>query len=221
MADSYTLDVQQRTILGKQVRQLRRNNLIPAVVYGAGGQPLSISCPRRPLEILLSKAGGTHIVTLNIIDGQPQSALVREVHRHPIRRDLIHVDFLRVDLLRKLRAEVPLLFVGLPKLGVDLTLAQFMTVVEVECLPKDIPDHIEVNISGLASGGDHVTVADLPNFEGVTYVTDSSDVIVRLDFTTANAADVAADAALAAAATPEPELAKPKGKKEDEDDAKK
>ncbi len=215
MADTYSLDVQNRHVTGKQVRQLRRDNLVPAVIYGAGGQALNISCPRRPLEILLSKAGGTHLVTLNV-EGKAENALVREVQRHSIRRDLIHIDFLRVDLTKKLKTEVPLLLVGEPKLGADLTLAHYITQIEVECLPTDIPDHIEVSLANLTVAGDQVTVSDLPQIANVTYLAEPSDVIARLETASApTAEDEAAD--LAAAAAAEPEIASTKGKKEEDE----
>src|SRR5579864_7804492 len=115
MADPFALDVQARHVTGKQVRQLLRDGLIPAVIYGAGGQALSLSCPRRPLEILLSKAGGTNVVKL-AWDGREENALVRNVQRHPVYRSLIHVDFLRVDLTKKLKTEVPIVLINTPKL---------------------------------------------------------------------------------------------------------
>ncbi len=211
MAETYSLDVQHRSVVGKQVRQLRRDNLIPAVVYGAGGQPVIVSCPRRPLEILLAKAGGTHVIELNVAGSGTENALVREVVRDPIRRDIQHVDFLRIDLNKKLRTEVPIRFVGSPKLGADLTLAEYMTQIEVECFPKDIPDHLEVNVGNLNGAGASVSVKDLPAIEGVVYLAELNDVIVRLEQT-----NVKDDAAEVAAATPEPELSKTKGKKEEE-----
>ncbi len=214
MAETYALDVQDRHVTGKQVRQLRRDNLIPAVVYGAGGESLTIACPRRPLEILLTRASGTHVISLNV-DGKLENVLVRDVQRHAIRRELVHVDFLRVDLTKKLRAEVPLVLTGEPKLSADLTMAHYMTQIEVECLPASIPDHIEVSLAHLVRAGDQVTVGDLAAIADVTFVADPHDVIARLELATGaqTAADDAADAALAA----EPEIVSTKGKKEEDE----
>jgi len=211
MSESYILDAHNRTVTGKQVKTLRTNNLIPAVVYGAGGPAINISCPRRPLEILLTKAGGTHLIKLNI-DGRAENALVRDVQRHSIRRDLIHIDFLRVDLTKKLRTEVPLLLVGGDlKLGADLTLAHYMTQIEVESLPGEIPDHIEVSMVNMLTAGSQITVADLPRIPNVEYLADPSDVIVRLEAATGSTAD-ADEAGIVA----EPEISSAKGKKEEE-----
>ncbi len=123
MADVFSLEAQARTVIGKQVKALRRQDLIPAVIYGAGSQPIHVSCPRRPLEITLQKAGGTHLINV-LVDGSTYTALAREVQRDKVRRTILHVDFLRVDLSKKLRTEVPVVFVGEPKLSSDLQLSQ-------------------------------------------------------------------------------------------------
>ncbi len=214
MAETFALDVQARHVVGKQVRQLRQTDLIPAVIYGAGGQALNVSCPRRPLEIMLSKAGGRHLVKLNI-DGQEENVLVRAVQRHPVRRNLVHVDFLRVDLSKKLRTEIPLHLNNAVKLSLELTLAHYMTQIEVECLPSDIPDRIEVDLSQLKALGDQITVASLPTSASLSYLADPSDVIARIE-ASSSGADTEAEAAAEAAASAEPELASTKGKKEDE-----
>src|SRR5579859_1117044 len=160
MAEQYSLDAQQRTVIGKQVKALRRQDLIPAVIYGAGGESIHISCVRRPLEVVLQKAGGTHLVNVSI-DGETHTALVREVQRDSVKRNILHVDFMRVDLSRRLHAEVPLVLKGDPKLPSDLQLLHVLTAIEVECLPTDIPDHIEVDLSGLTTQGSQITVGDL------------------------------------------------------------
>src|SRR5579859_6512071 len=116
MAEQYSLEVQPRTVIGKQVKALRRANLVPGIIYGVGGDPINISCPYRPLEIVLSKAGGTHLVYVSV-DGATHTALVRAVQRDTIKRTLMHVDFMRVDLKVKLRANVPLTFHGAVKLA--------------------------------------------------------------------------------------------------------
>ncbi|MHB8627488.1 MAG: 50S ribosomal protein L25 [Aggregatilineales bacterium] len=214
MADTYALDVQARHVTGKQVRQLRRDDLVPAVIYGAGGQALSLSCPRRPLEILLGKAGGTNVIKLTL-EGHEENALVRNVQRHPVRRSLIHVDFLRVDLTKKLKTEVPIVLINLPKLAAEFTMSHYMTQIEVECLPGDIPDRIEVDLSGLRNPGDQLTVGQLPTTAKVTYLADPSDVIARVEAAaTGGAEEVEAEVVEPTAA--EPELSTAKGKKEEE-----
>jgi len=208
MAETYLLDAQPRTVLGKQVKALRRQDLVPGVIYGAGGQPVHISCQRRPLEIVLQKAGGTHVIAVSV-DGTTHNAIVREVQRDKIKRTVLHIDFLRVDLTKKIRTEVPLLLVGEPKLAAELRLDHLLQQIEVECLPTDIPDHVEVVLAKLAKIGDQITVGDLPAIEGVHVMTDPHDVIARIESQTGATGDD--DAAEGGAA--EPEVIE-KGKKE-------
>ena len=212
MADTYSLEAQQRTVIGKHVKKLRRQDLIPAVVYGAGGPPVHVTCPRRPLEITLKNAGGTHLINLSV-EGTIHNVLVREVQRDPVKRSILHIDFLRVDLKKKLRTEIPVVFVGQPKLSSELQIQQNVQFVEVESLPTDIPEHIEVNIAGLLVQGDQITIADLPAIPNVEILSDPHEVLVRVEALAAQTEEEVAAEAVAAA---EPEVVE-KGKKEEEE----
>lgn len=213
MAEQYTLDAQPRTVIGKHVRKLRREQLVPAVIYGAGAGPVHVSCSYRPLEIVLQKAGGTHLINV-VVDGQTHNALVREVQRDKVKRTILHVDFLRVDLSKKIRAEVPLHLVGEPRLGNDRQMTHNINSIEVECLPTDIPDHIDVEISGLTAIGAQITVGDLKGFENVAFLSDPHEVIARVDSLLAAGTDE--DLAAETAGPAEPEVIE-KGKKEEEE----
>ncbi len=214
MAEQFSLEAQPRTVIGKQVKALRRQDLIPAVIYGAGGTPVHVSCPRRPLEIVLSKAGGTHLINV-MVDGATHNALVREVQRDKVKRSILHVDFMRVDLTKKLRTEVPILLKGEPKLASDLQLTHNVTSVAVECLPTDIPDHVEISVQELTTLGAQITVADLPQIEGVHYLSDPHEIIARIDTLSASTKEEEVPVEAVAAAT-EPEVIE-KGKKEEEE----
>lgn len=214
MADTYTLEAQRRTVTGKHVKYLRRQDLVPAVIYGAGSEPVSISCARRTLEIVLANAGSTHLIEVSV-EGAPHNTLVREVQRDKIRRDIMHVDFLQVDLTKLLRTDVQIVLIHAPKLAADLMLAQNLLSVEVECLPTNIPDHVELDISSLLTPGARLTVADLPPLPNVTILGDPAEVIVRVETLAAEEVD---EAAVAVEAAPgEPEVVE-KGKKEEEEE---
>ncbi|HVO41827.1 MAG TPA: 50S ribosomal protein L25, partial [Aggregatilineales bacterium] len=213
MAESYTLEAQSRTVVGKQVKALRRQELVPGVIYGAGQDPVNISCPRRPLEIVLQKASGTHVIAVSVGDTL-HNAIVREVQRDKIKRTILHVDFLRVDLTKKIKAVVPLVFVGEPKLAADLLLDHLLQSVEIESLPTDIPDHIDVNIANLAKSGDQITVGDLTSIENVQILSDSHDVIARIEMQAAEPVEEEV-VEVVEGATAEPEVIE-KGKKEEE-----
>lgn len=213
MADTYTLEAQPRTVTGKHVKYLRRQDLVPAVIYGAGSEPVSISCVRRTLEIVLAKAGSTHLIEVSV-EGASHNTLVREVQRDKIRRDIMHVDFLQVDLTKLLRTEVQILLVHPPKLGADLMLAQNLLTVEIECLPTNIPEHVELDISGLVAPGARLTVADLPALPNVAILSDPAEVIVRVETL---AAEEVEEVAAAEGGPAEPEVVE-KGKKEEEEE---
>ena len=203
MAEQFSLDAQPRTVIGKQVKALRRQALVPAVIYGAGEEPVHISCPYRPLEIALRKAGGTHLINV-AVNGTTHNAIVREVQRDKIKRTILHVDFMRVDLTKKLRTAVPLVLVNIPKLSNELQLTHNITSVEVECLPTDIPEHIEVNVANLNALGDQLILSDLPVPHGVEFLSDPHEVIARVDSIVSGGTEE--DLAPEASATSEPEV---------------
>ena len=212
MAEQYTLEAQPRTVTGKQVKALRRDNLVPGVIYGAGGAPTSVMCAYRPLEIVLKKAGGTHLINVTV-EGATHTALVREVQRDKIKRTIMHVDFMRVDLTKKIRVEVPLVIVNEVKLSSDIQLAHNVTSISVICLPTDIPDHIEVDVHNLTTAGAQITVGDLPRIGSVDFLSDPHEVVARIDSLAAVAAE---DEVVAEVSSTEPEVME-KGKKEEED----
>jgi len=215
MAEQYSLEVQPRTVIGKHVKYLRRENLVPGIIYGVGGDPVNVSCPYRALEIVLQKAGGTHLVNVTV-EGSTHNALVRAVQRDKIKRTILHVDFLRVDLSRKRRTSVPLVFINAPKLASDLQLTHNLQSVEVESLPTDIPDHINVDLSRLAALGDQMTAADLTVAQGVEIVSDPHEVLARIEAMAAAEPEEELAVEETATATSEPEVIE-KGKKEEEE----
>jgi large subunit ribosomal protein L25 len=214
MADVYSLEAQARTVIGKQVKALRRQDLIPAVIYGSGGAPVHLSCPRRALEITLQKAGGTHLIEVTV-DGTTHVALARQVQRDKVKRNILHVDFLRVDLTKKLRTEIPVVFVGEPKLAADVQLSENVLSVTVECLPTDIPENITVDVSNLSAPGEQITVGDLPKIPNVDIIMDPNEVLVRVEQLAAEVEEEAAPVAETAVPA-EPEVVE-KGKKEEEE----
>jgi large subunit ribosomal protein L25 len=216
MAEVYSLEAQARTVIGKHVKALRRQDLIPAVIYGAGSVPVHISCPRRPLEIVLARAGGTHLINV-VVEGATHNALVREVQRDKVKRNILHVDFMRVDLTKKLRTEVPVVFVGEPKLASELMLTHNIQSIQVECLPTDIPDHISVDMTNLTTLGAQIAVADLPRIANVEYLADPHEVLVRVDAQAAAEPEEVVVEEAAAAVPAEPEVIE-KGKKEEEEE---
>lgn len=189
------LRAQPRSLIGRKVRQLRRQGLVPAVVYGRNSPTLAIQVEENALERVLRRAGFTHLINLQIENGgSPASemVLVREVQRHPIRRNLLHVDFYRVVMTEKLRVEVPIRLVGeAPVVAAGATLIQNLDAIEVECLPADIPEVIQVDVSGLTDASQSISVADLVIPPKVTVLSDPKALVVSVTYAAGEEAEEA------------------------------
>jgi large subunit ribosomal protein L25 len=206
VTETLTLEAMPRMVRGKQVRALRREKLIPAVIYGLGN-PVIITVPYRPLEVALQKAGSTRLINVTV-DGQVHNTLVREVQRTQLKREIMHVDFLSVDLTKKLRVEVSVHVINVPKLDDQLFISHDLATITVECLPSNIPSMLELNGKSLSRLDARLTVADLPKLEGVEYLDDPTAVVARVASTAAVEETEEEGAA-------EPEVIE-KGKKEEE-----
>jgi large subunit ribosomal protein L25 len=155
-----------RDKLGKEhAKKFRRKGIIPAVVYGAGTSPLPLEVEAKSFHALLRGGLGENvIITLNIDDQKngDKKVLIREVQRDPVWGDILHVDFQQISLSKKLTIKVPVHLIGIP-MGVqqDGGILQYvLRELEVECLPTDIPEKIEVDVSNLKIG-DSIHVGDI------------------------------------------------------------
>jgi large subunit ribosomal protein L25 len=154
MSNEFTLNAQPRDGHGKSAtRRLRRAGLVPAVVYGADKDPVSVALEYRVVkQNLAQEAFFSHILTLNV-DGATERVILRDVQRHPASSSVTHMDLQRVSEDEEIRVRVPLHFLGEDKApGVRLehgVVGHMLTEVEVSCLPKDLPEYIDVDISGL------------------------------------------------------------------------
>jgi len=182
-AEQVELTAEKRAVLGKQVKQLRWQGWVPGVMYGHGFDPVPLQFEARSLGRVLSSVGGSQLIRI-MVKGQkqPEMALVREVQRDCIRGTLLHVDFYRVMMTERLTAEVPLVIVGESpvveqKEGI---LLHGISTIEVECLPGDLVDVIEVDLSDLVEVDQALHVRDLAVPAGIEVLTDPDEVIVHL-----------------------------------------
>jgi large subunit ribosomal protein L25 len=175
-----TLSATRRTETGKGVaRSLRREGQIPAVIYGHKRDPQPLAIPARDLEKLLTQISADNTVIEIGLDGASSRALIREIQRHPFKRNILHVDFQEVVAGEKMTVRVPIRLVGTPvgvRLGggiVDHTLRELTLSVD----PANIPNHIDVDISGLELGGS-VHVSEVPVPEGAEVQDEPSAAVV-------------------------------------------
>jgi large subunit ribosomal protein L25 len=176
------LKADRREITGKASRKLRHQGLLPAVVYGQRTASTSIQLDTHEFERVFARAGKTQLIDLVVESGRPSKVLVSEVQRSPRRNTLLHVDFHQVSLREKMQVDVPVTVTGdaEPVRAGEADVLHVMHALRVECLPGDIPEVIEVDVSGLANVDDVVRVADITLPRGVTAVADPEDVVVKI-----------------------------------------
>lgn len=176
MATKSKLGAALRTDSGKGVaRKLRSTGRVPAVLYGHGEQPRALSVDAHALGLLVAAVNVENtIVTLDIDGEGPQDVLLREVQMHPYKPEPLHVDFFHVNARETLHVKIPVRLHGTP-VGVHTdggVLDQVLYEVEVECLPGNIPDSVEIDVANLALG-ESVRVSDIPEVEGVRFLNDA------------------------------------------------
>jgi large subunit ribosomal protein L25 len=188
--DELMLTAERRTVLGKQVKRLRREGRVPGIVYGpvvAENTPVTVD--RREFERFYRANGHATLFTLRW-DGGEQTVFIREVQEDPIKRQALHVDFFAPNLLKSLRTMVPVALHN-PNPEAQGVLTQLRTEVEVEGLPRDIPHQIDVDLSGLVNVGDAVRVGDLTLPRGITAATDPDELLAHLSAETVVEPEVA------------------------------
>ena len=181
--DVLSLRLSPRTITRKKVKTLRRQGIVPVHVYGTKAAPLALQVEAPVLRRILPRVG-TNIPLSVEIEGQKGESIcfVREVQRHPVTEDVLHVDFMRVDVSQMIRSEVPVVLEGTAPAVQDLsgTLLQPLQTVLVESLPMNVPASIHLDVSGLDDFEKAVYVRDVSVGRGVTMVTDADDLIARV-----------------------------------------
>ncbi|MFO7603923.1 MAG: 50S ribosomal protein L25/general stress protein Ctc [Gammaproteobacteria bacterium] len=157
MAENFILEAEPRNDLGKGAsRRLRRTGKVPAILYGAGKEPTSITLNHNELmHHLDNEAFFSHILTVKL-NGKEDSAILKDVQRHPSKPIINHIDLQRVSAKEKIRVQVPLHFINeeqCPGVKEGGLVTHSVTDVEVSCLPKDLPEFIEVDLIGLEMNG--------------------------------------------------------------------
>jgi large subunit ribosomal protein L25 len=182
--DKVVLEAKKRSIRGKKNQTLRTTGLVPAVVYGRGVKSEPLEVDSKAMERAYHHAGGSKIVSLKVDEGKARNVLIHDVQRGSARGELLHVDFYVVRMDEELKAEVPLHYVGESTAVYQLegTLVKNLDVVEVECLPGDLPDSIEVDISVLDDFEKTITLAELKVATGVKIVAeDLTTLVAKVD----------------------------------------
>lgn len=175
------LVVEKRKITGKQVKKLRREGILPANIYGKDVKSLSVQVSLKDFEKAFKEVGETGLLDLEIND-QTRPVLIHNVQVDPLSNLPLHADFYQVNLKEKVKTMVPIVVVGEPKAVTDKIglLLQPLSEIEVEALPEDLPENIEVDVEGLAAVDQQLTVADLKLPKGVEVLTDPAQIVVKI-----------------------------------------
>ncbi len=169
MTDLFTLDAEVRTDLGKGAsRRLRHANKVPAILYGEGKESISLTLEHKNvLRAQLEEAFYSHVLTLNV-DGKPVECLIKDMQRHPFKNIIMHLDFIRIDAKHAIHTNAPIHFLNeenVVKLGASV--AHHVTEIAISCLPKDLPEFVEIDLADLEVGQTlHLSDIKLP--KGVT-----------------------------------------------------
>ncbi len=177
------LKTKKRDVLGKKVRFLRREGLTPVHIFGHNIESLALQAETSLLQRVLTQAGKTKLIDLTVDRGRkPRKVITREIQKHPITRELLHVDFYEVSMEEKIRMEIPIILVGeSPALKIkDNIMSKELDTLDIECLPDAIPSRIEVDISCLTEPEQAIRVKDIVLGKELTIVNNPDVVVVRI-----------------------------------------
>lgn len=214
--DKILLDVSARSVTGKKVKALRLAGDTPATIYGHNIEPTSIMAPAGMVEKVVAAAGKHHPVQLNL-DGKTRLTMIKSVDMDPVKHKVRHVSFHAIKQNEKVKTEVPIVLTGSgesPAERAGLIILTTLEIVNVEALPNDLPDAIEVSVATLAEVGDHLTVADLIVPKGVVIENDPEQGVASVYEPSALAA---ANEAAGGDAEPETEVPAENGEDTDQE----
>ena len=211
MAKAIQIKAQPRNVSGTvEAKKARKAGLVPAVIYGRHmGKPQNLQLDARALKAALGKTTGEHVlVDLEIVGGDKTLALIQDVQHHTLKRHIMHVDFHALRADEKMHTTVPVVTFGEASGVKNLggILEQLLRSIEVECLPKDLPDSIVVDVTALEIG-DAIHIKDLPLPAGVTALGNPDISVLHI---AAPAVEEVAAAVVEGAAATEPEVIKEK-----------
>lgn len=195
----FKLSAEPREITGKQVKKLRREGILPANVYGKDIKSQSLQLPMIEFNKVFDEAGETGVIDLSY-GNETIPVLIHNIHKD-FRNQVIHADFFKVNLKEKVKTTVPIELIGEAKAVVD-EIGMLMSIaneVEVEALPTELPEKVELNIENLAQIDEQLTVGDIKSPEGVEILTDPNQVVVKIGELVSKEAQEQAEAEAAAA----------------------
>lgn len=176
------LQAERRYVLGKSVRFLRREGIVPANLYGLGLESVALQVPAKDMEQLLGGMDGAALVQLTLDNEPARTVLIKDVQRDPVWGELLHVDLQQVAETERVRVEIPLQLVGeAPAVKTENgTLLQSRSIVTIHALPRDLPSHLEADVSSLVDFNAAIFVRDVPLPSGVEIFDDPDELVAKV-----------------------------------------
>ena len=184
MANRITLSLETRTIMGKQVKKLRKDGIVPVHLYGPSISPRFLQCSTPNLLKVLVQAGSNTPVFVTLPDsGEEHLAFVREVQWDPLRGTLLHADLLQTEVSQRISADVPILLEGESQAAREAgaTVGQVLRTLSVEALPLDMPGDLRVDVSVLTDDSNVLRAGDIGLPGNVTLLTDPEEMVARIE----------------------------------------
>ena len=178
-----SLNAKKREVIGKKVSELRKNNLIPGVLYGKGLENRNISVGYLVFSRIFKDAGENTLIDLKIDDKDTFKVLVQEVKKDPLTSRFSHVDFRQIDMTKKIRVEVPIKFIGEAPAIKELggTLVKSFDKIKIECLPQNLIHGMEIDISVLKTFDDAIKIGNIVVSEGVEILDDKLGTVATVE----------------------------------------
>jgi large subunit ribosomal protein L25 len=184
MEEHLSLVLEKREVFGKKVRAMRHRGIIPVHLYGPGIESRALQAPVGELTKALTLAGRNRPIQVRVKrERKSQLAFVREIQWDPLRSEILHVDFLQVDVTQRMRAEVPIELVGdAPALKEPRTsVVQNTFTIEVEALPSDIPERVEADLTMLTEVSSVIRAGDIALTTDASLISDADNVVARIE----------------------------------------
>jgi len=184
VANRITLSLETRTIMGKQVKKLRKDGIVPVHLYGPSISPRFLQCSTPNLLKVLVQAGSNTPVFVTLPDsGEEHLAFVREVQWDPLRGTLLHADLLQTEVSQRISADVPILLEGESQAAREAgaTVGQVLRTLSVEALPLDMPGDLRVDVSVLTDDSNVLRAGDIGLPGNVTLLTDPEEMVARIE----------------------------------------
>jgi large subunit ribosomal protein L25 len=174
------IEAQPRDITRRKSRQLRRAGQVPVVLYGPATESMNLQVNARALGRVLQQGASSQLLTVDVAGGESLNVLVREVQRDPVSHSYVHADFYAVDMTEEQQVSIAVHGLGEPEeLTIGLMMYQALDTVEISALPSAIPSSIEIDVTGLTMENS-ITISDLPELDGVTYLGDPDETVFTL-----------------------------------------